>query len=87
VSGGAFPAATTTILDPENTNTDPAGYMALPGSKEIPVSGARAVFVPAAGNITFIFKGSVVATVQITPTQGDFETAAEAVAQMVADRI
>lgn len=87
VSQGAFPAATLSILDPENTNTDPAGYLALPGSEELSVSGARAIFSPAAGYITFVIKNGKVATIQITPSAGEFKDAAEKVVQKVADRL
>lgn len=87
VSQGAFPAAILTILDPENTNTDPAGYLALPGSEEVSVSGARAVWVPAAGNVMFVIKGGTVATILISPTEGEFKDAALKVVQKVADRL
>jgi hypothetical protein len=87
VSNGAFPAATVSILDPENTNTDPAGYLALPGSEEISVSGARAFFVPAAGNLLVVIKGERVAAVQISAQQGEVIDPAKAVAQRIADRL
>ena len=87
VSQGAFPAATVSILDPENTNTDAAGYLALPGSEELAVSGARAIYMPASGYLTVVIKGGTVATLQITPTSGDFKDAAQKVVQKVADRL
>ena len=87
VSNGTFPAATVSILDPENTNTDPAGYLQLPGSEEVPVNGARAVFVPAAGNMLFVIKNGRVAGVLIVPQQGELIDAVKAVVQKVADRL
>ena len=87
LSGSTFPAAIVSILDPENTNTDPAGYLALPGSEEVAVSGARAVWVPAAGNVMFLIKGGTVVTLQITPQEGEFKDAAQAIVQKVADRL
>lgn len=87
MSEGAFPAAILSILDPQNTSTDISGYLALPGSEEIPVSGAKAVFVPASGNMLFVIKGDKVAGVLITPQQGEAIDAAKAVVQKVADRL
>jgi hypothetical protein len=61
----------------------------LPGSVEVPVNGARAVFVPAAGYVMFVVKGNTVATIQATmPAEGeDFQAAATKLVQKVADRI
>ena len=87
VSEGAFSPAITAILDPENTNTDPTGYLALPGSEELPVSGGRAILVPASGNIVFIIKGGTVASLLIVPTEGEVKDAAAAVVQKVVDRL
>jgi hypothetical protein len=87
VSEGAFPAVVLTILDPENTNTDPAGYLALPGSEEVQISGARAVWVPAAGNVMFIIKDGRVATILATAKTGEFKDAAMKLMQLVADRL
>jgi hypothetical protein len=88
LSDGILPVASTGILGP-NTNTDPSGYLSLPGSVELSVSGARAIFAPASGYITFIFKGSTVASLQVSmPAEGDdFQAAAEKLVQKVADRI
>ena len=87
VSEGAFPAVVVTILDPENTNTDPAGYLALPGSEEVQISGARAIWVPAAGNVMFIIKDGTVATILAAPQAGEFKDAAMKLMQKVADRL
>jgi hypothetical protein len=87
VSQGALPAATIMILDPENTNADPAGFLALPGSEEVAVSGARAVYAPAAGYLTFVVKNGRVASIQVTPSDGDFKGTAQKLVQKVADRL
>jgi hypothetical protein len=88
VSMGAAPAAIISILDPANTNTDPAGYLTLPGSVEVPVPGATAVYVPAAGYVTFVIKGSKVATVQVTaPKNEDFQAAEAELAAKVAAKL
>ncbi len=87
VSQGAFPAVVVTILDPANTNTDPAGYLALPGSEEVQVAGARAVWVPAAGNVMFILKGGTVATILAVPQTGELKDAAVKLMQKVVDRL
>ena len=87
VSSGVFPAAILSILDPANTNTDISGYLALPLSEEVAVSGAKAVFAPAAGNVLFVIKGDTVASVLITAQQGEAIDAAKAVVQRVADRL
>ncbi len=88
VSAGVLPAVIVSILDPANTNTDPSGYLSLPGSVEVAVSGARAVYAPAAGFVMLVFKGSTVATIQIAaPKDDDFQKTGEALAQKVADRL
>jgi hypothetical protein len=87
VSQGAISAAILMILDPENTNADPAGFLALPGSEEVAVSGARAVYAPAAGYLTFVIKNGRVASIQVTPSDGDFKGTAQKLVQKVADRL
>ena len=89
VSNGVLPVVITTILDPENTNTDASSYLQLPGSVEVPVNGARAIFVPAAGYVMAVVKGSTVATLQVAmPAEGeDFQVAATKLVQKVADRL
>ena len=87
VSEGVLPVVIVTILDPANTNTDPAGYLALPGSEEVQVSGARAVWVPAAGNVLFLIKGGTVVTLLATSTTGEAKDAPTRLAQKVADRL
>jgi hypothetical protein len=89
VANGTTPVVILTILDPTNTNTDPAGYLQLPGSVEVPVNGARAIFVPAIGGVMFVFKGSTVATIQVTaPAPGDDQQkTATKLLQHVADRL
>jgi len=87
VSNGAFPAAILAILDPANTNTDPTGYLALPGSEEVQVSGARAIWMPGAGYVMIVIKGGRVASIQATPKEGDFDDAARKLVQKVADRL
>jgi hypothetical protein len=89
VANGTVPVVILTILDPTNTNTDPAGYLHLPGSVEVPVNGARAIFVSAVGGVTFVFKGNTVATIQvIVPAPGDDQQkTATKLLQHVADRL
>lgn len=87
VSNGAFPAAILAILDPANTNTDPTGYLALPGSEEVQVSGARAIWMPGAGYVMIVIKDGRVASIQATPREGDFDDAARKLVQKVADRL
>lgn len=89
VSNDVLPVVITSILDPANTNTDASSYLALPGSVEVPVNGARAVFMPAAGYVMAVVKGSTVATLQVAmPAEGDdFQVAATKLVQKVADRI
>lgn len=89
VSNGVLPVVITSILDPANTNTDASSYLALPGSVEVPVNGARAIFMPAAGNVMAVVKGDTVATIQVAmPADGeDFQAAATKLVQKVADRI
>jgi hypothetical protein len=87
VSDGLISAAIITILDPENTNTDPTGYLAFPGAEEVPVSGARAIWMPGAGYVMMVIKDGRVASVQATPKEGEFGDAARKLAQPVADRL
>lgn len=89
VSNGISPVVITTILDPANTNTDASSYLALPGSVEVPVNGARAIFMPAAGYVMAVVKGSTVVTFQVTmPATGeDFQATATKLVQKVADRM
>lgn len=89
VSNGIAPVVITSILDPANTNTDASSYLALPGSVEVPVNGARAVFMPAAGYVMAVVKGTTVATIQVAmPADGDdFQVAATKLVQKVADRM
>lgn len=89
VSNGILPVVIITILDPENTNTDASSYLALPGSVEVPVNGARAIFMPAAGYVMAVVKGSTVATLQVAmPAEGeDFQVTATKLVQKVADRM
>lgn len=89
VSNGRLPVVITSILDPANTNTDASTYLQLPGSVEVPVNGARAIFMPAAGYVMAVVKGDTVATLQVAmPAQGeDFQAAATKLVQKVADRL
>lgn len=89
VSNGVLPVVITTILDPANTNTDASSYLALPGSVEVPVNGARAIFMPAAGYVMAVVKGTTVVTFQVAvPAAGeDFQAAATKLVQKVADRM
>lgn len=89
VSNGVLPVVITTILDPENTNADASSYLALPGSVEVPVNGARAIFMPAAGYVMAVVKGSTVVTLQVAmPAEGeDFQVTATKLVQKVADRM
>ena len=89
VSNGVLPVVITTILDPENTNTDASSYLQLPGSVEVPVNGARAIWMPAAGYVMAVVKGISVATLQVAmPAEGeDFQEAATKLVQKVADRL
>lgn len=89
VSNGVLPVVITTILDPENTNADASSYLALPGSVEVPVNGARAIFMPAAGYVMAVVKGTTVVTLQVAmPADGeDFQTTATKLVQKVADRM
>ena len=89
VSNGVIPVVITTILDPANTNTDASSYLGLPGSVEVPVNGARAIFMPAAGYVMAVVKGSTVVTMQVAmPAEGeDFQATAMKLVQKVADRM
>ncbi|HEY8868221.1 MAG TPA: hypothetical protein VIM30_02380 [Candidatus Limnocylindrales bacterium] len=89
VAGASASIAIVLILDPANTNTDPAGYLQLPGSADVPVTGAKAVFVPAAGNVTFVIKGSNVVTIQVlAPAPGeDYQKTEAKLVQKIADRM
>jgi hypothetical protein len=90
VAGGVTPVVILTILDPTNTNTDPAGYLLLPGSAQVALSGgANAVWVPAAGNVLLVFKHDVVVSVQaFFPGPGEeIQQTAAKLAQIVADRL
>jgi hypothetical protein len=88
VSGGLLPVAIVTVAGPD-TSTDLNGYLALPESVRLPVNGADAAFVPAAGFMTFVIKhGRVVAYVITGPAEGrDFQEVATALVQPVADRM
>lgn len=89
VSNGVLPVVITTILDPENTNTDASSYLQLPGSVEVPVNGARAIWMPGAGYVMAVVKGDSVATLQVAmAAEGeDFQEAASKLVQQVADRL
>ena len=89
LSNGVLPVVITSILDPANTNTDASSYLALPGSVEVPVNGARAIFMPGAGFVMAVVKGDTVATLQVAmPAEGeDFQVAATKLVQKVADRL
>jgi hypothetical protein len=72
VSNDVLPVVITTILDPANTNTDASSYLALPGSVEVPVNGARAIFMPAAGFVMAVVKDATVVTFQVAvPATGE----------------
>jgi hypothetical protein len=89
VSNGVLPVVITTILDPANTNTDASSYLLLPGSVEVPVNGARAIWMPGAGYVMAVVKGETVATFQVAmPAEGeDFQVTATKLVQKVADRL
>jgi hypothetical protein len=89
VSNGVLPVVITAILDPANTNSDASSYLQLPMSVEVPVNGARAIFMPAAGYVMAVVKGENVSTIQVAmPAEGDdFQTAATRLVQLVADRM
>ena len=89
VSNGVLPVVIISILDPANTNTDASSYLALPGSVEVPVNGARAIFMVAAGYVMAVVKGDTVVTYQVAmPAEGeDFQAAATKLVQKVADRM
>jgi len=89
VSNGVLPVVIVTILDPANTNTDASSYLTLPGSVEVPVNGARAIFMVAAGYVMAVVKGDTVVTYQVAmPAEGeDFQAAATRLVQKVADRM
>lgn len=89
VSDGVLPVVIMTILDPANTNTDASSYLVLPGSVEVPVNGARAIFMPGAGYVMAVVKGSTVVTMQVAmPAAGeDFQATATKLVQKVADRM
>lgn len=71
LSNNTTPAAIISILDPTNTNTDPAAYVSLPGSVDVSIPGVKAVWVPAAGNVLFVIKGDRVATVMVIAPKND----------------
>ena len=88
VAGGLVTVMIVTILGPE-TDRDPASYHSLPGTADIAVGGAKAVYVPAAGQVLFVFKGTTAVAVQfVTSAPGDDgEATARKLVQKVADRI
>lgn len=88
ISGGLLPAVIVTVAGPD-TNTDMNGYLALPESVRLPVNGADAAFVPAAGFMAFVIKHGLVVAVAITgPAEGkDFQEVAAPLVQPLADRM
>jgi hypothetical protein len=88
VANGVLPVAVVTVLGAD-TNMDPSSYLALTGTVDVPVNGAKAVFMPAAGNVLIVFKNNKAVSVQIgaSATEGDFLAAAKAYVQKVADRM
>jgi len=88
IANGALPVAIVTVLGAD-TNMDPSSYLALPGTVDVPVNGAKAVFMPAAGNVLIVFKNNraVSVTVGASATEGDLLGAAKAYVQKLADRM
>ena len=88
MSAGLLPAVIVTVAGPD-TNTDITGYLALPESVRLPVNGAEAAFVPAAGFMAFVIKHGLVVALAITaPAEGkEFQEVAAALVQPIADRM
>jgi hypothetical protein len=88
IANGVLPVAVVTVLGAD-TNMDPSSYLALTGTVDVPVNGAKAVFMPAAGNVLIVFKNNRAVSVQIgaSATEGDLLGAAKALVQKLADRM
>ncbi|HEX8025061.1 MAG TPA: hypothetical protein VF484_02545 [Candidatus Limnocylindrales bacterium] len=88
IGGGTIPVVNVIILDPQNTNSNPDDMKLLPGTEEVPVNGARAMWVPAAGQVLFVYKGSTVVMIQVIQTASqDIKGTAASLAQQVAARL
>ena len=88
VSGGQIPVLNVILLDPQNTNSNPDDMKLLPGTEEVHVNGARAMWAPAAGQVLFVYKGSKVVMLQVfMPLNDDIKATASSLAQKVADRM
>ena len=88
ISNGVLPVVIVTRLGPD-TNMDPATYHALPGTVDVAVNGAKAVFVPASGGLLFIFKNNAAVAVLVgaAPPGEDQLTVAKKLVQGIADRL
>lgn len=88
VSNGVLPVVIVTVTG-SATNTDPAGYLLLPESERLAVTGADAIWMPAAGFVATVIKnGLVVAAGPIVPADGvEVKEVAAALAQKIADRM
>jgi hypothetical protein len=87
VSGGTVPAMNLIYLA-SGVNSDPNTLKLLPGSEDVPLNGATAVWAPGAGQVMMIFKsGKVVMVQDLTPLNDDIKATDVSVAQKIADRM
>lgn len=88
VSAGTIPVINLVLLDPQNTNANPDDMKLLPQTEEIQVSGARAMWMPAAGSVLFVYRGGRVVMIQVLmAANDDIKATAASLAQKVADRM
>jgi len=87
VSGGQVPAMNLIYLA-SGVNSDPNTLKLLPGSEDVPLNGATAVWAPGAGQVMMIFKSGKVVMVQtLMPLNDDIKATDASVAQKIADRM
>lgn len=87
VSGGTIPVLNVVLLAPD-VNNNPDDMKLLPQTEEVAISGARAMWVPSAGQVLFIYKNAKVVMIQVMmPLNNDIKATAISVAQKVADRM
>jgi hypothetical protein len=88
VSGGQIPVLNLIYLDTQVANNKPDDLKLLPGTEEIQVNGARAMWVPGAGQVVFVYKNNKIVMIQVMmPLNNDVKATASSLAQKVADRM
>jgi len=88
VGVGTIPIMNLVFLDSQNASSNPDDMKLLPLTEEVHVNGARAMWVPAAGSLLFVYKSNKVVMVQVLlPLNNDIKATAVSVAQKIADRM